>query len=293
MYGATAVSLDHPAPQSDGMGLQTNDPRRRRSPARRSSPVALAGLVGLLVPALAVAAEPRFSVEAFPQQIVPLVGKYCVECHGPDQQDAGLAWHQDTTVAAVRKNYENWTKAWELLQSGAMPPDGSSQPTDDERRRLVRGISAVLNLDCQGPSDPGRVTIRRLNRTEYDNTVRDLTGLDLHLGQTFPADDVGEGFDNIGDVLSLPPLLLEKYVDAAERIAQAAIVDSTTQGRKQHREQKELTGMGSATLGDYGVFSLSSSGLVTGQFEFPREGQYLLRLEAGTSRRARNWPRRN
>src|SRR5258707_1317035 len=70
----------------------------------------------------------------------------------------------------------------------------------------------------------GRVTMRRLNREEYNNTIRDLTGLDLRPADDFPSDDVGYGFDNIGDVLSISPLLLDKYVVAAEKIAQAAII---------------------------------------------------------------------
>src|SRR5690606_29839192 len=69
-----------------------------------------------------------------------------------------------------------------------------------------------------GPHDPGRVTIRRLNRNEYNNTIRDLLGVDFRPADDFPSDDVGYGFDNIGDVLSMPPILLEKYLSAAESI---------------------------------------------------------------------------
>ena len=96
-----------------------------------------------------------------------------------------------------------------------MPPDNAKkQPSAEERDRLIAAIKGIKRYD--GPPDPGRVTIRRLNRTEYDYTIRDLLGLDLRTARSsFPSDDVGEGFDNIGDVLSLPPLLLEKYHDAA------------------------------------------------------------------------------
>src|SRR5581483_6876255 len=73
--------------------------------------------------------------------------------------------------------------------------------------------------------DPGRITIRRLNRTEYNNTIRDLVGIDFHPGDDFPADDTGYGFDTIGDVLSLPPALFERYLAAAEKIMSAAILN--------------------------------------------------------------------
>ena len=79
-------------------------------------------------------------------------------------------------------------------------------------------------FDCTGPRNDGRVTIRRLNRTEYNNTIRDLVGVDFKPAADFPNDDVGYGFDNIGDVLSLSPLLLEKYLSAAEAILDQAIV---------------------------------------------------------------------
>jgi hypothetical protein len=71
-----------------------------------------------------------------------------------------------------------------------------------------------------GPRDPGRVTLRRLNRAEYNNTIRDLLGVDFQPAKDFPADDVGYGFDNIGDVLSLPPILMEKYLSAAEQVVE-------------------------------------------------------------------------
>ena len=81
----------------------------------------------------------------------------------------------------------------------------------------------IAKADAARPLDPGRVTTRRLNRTEYNNTIRDLLGVDLRAADEFPHDDSGYGFDNIGDVLSMSPLLLEKQLSAAERIARTAI----------------------------------------------------------------------
>jgi hypothetical protein len=106
-----------------------------------------------------------------------------------------------------------------------MPPEDRPQPTADESARLITSIKAALERDdCGRPGNPGRVTIRRLNRAEYNNTIRDLVGVDFRPADEFPADDVGYGFDNIGDVLSLPPLLMEKYLFAAETISERAIV---------------------------------------------------------------------
>src|SRR5690606_21852921 len=105
-----------------------------------------------------------------------------------------------------------------------MPPTKKPQPTEEERKRITEWISSeVFNCDCDNP-DPGRVTLRRLNRTEYNNTIRDLLGVKFEAAADFPNDDSGYGFDNIGDVLSLPPILLEKYMAAAEKVLDAAIV---------------------------------------------------------------------
>jgi Protein of unknown function (DUF1592)/Protein of unknown function (DUF1588)/Protein of unknown function (DUF1587)/Protein of unknown function (DUF1585)/Protein of unknown function (DUF1595) len=111
----------------------------------------------------------------------------------------------------------------EKLQTGEMPPKKKRQPTADEKKAFLGWLeTALAKSACTTAPNPGRVTLRRLNRAEYNNTVRDLLGLDFQPAEDFPADDVGYGFDNIGDVLALSPLLFEKYMAAAERIAEKA-----------------------------------------------------------------------
>lgn len=105
-----------------------------------------------------------------------------------------------------------------------MPPADQPQPSTAERIEMIEWISTALaDRECAGPRDAGRVTLRRLNRFEYNNTIRDLVGIDFRPADDFPSDDVGEGFDNIGDVLTLPPLLLEKYLAAAQQIVERAL----------------------------------------------------------------------
>ncbi len=106
-----------------------------------------------------------------------------------------------------------------------MPPADAEQPTDAERKTIARWIDDALAKPVPDAlQDPGRVTLHRLNRAEYDNTIRDLVKVDFQPADDFPTDDVGYGFDNIGDVLSLSPLLFEKYLIVAERILDEAIV---------------------------------------------------------------------
>jgi hypothetical protein len=144
---------------------------------------------------------------------------------------------RDPDDAAVLKNRIVWEKVAENVRSGDMPPPGARKPDSVELETLNRWFDqVVLKPDCTGPKDPGRVTLRRLNRAEYRNTIRDLIGVDFQAAKDFPADDVGYGFDNIGDVLSLPPILLEKYLDAAEQVAEKAWQSPET--RKRFSAQK-------------------------------------------------------
>jgi hypothetical protein len=222
--------------------------------------------------------------EIFSSRIAPLLKKHCLECHGPDVQESDVALHKYSRAESVVADEKTWQTVLQMLRSGAMPPEDQLQPTAAERQQMVRAIESILyNFDCDGPPDPGRVTIRRLNRAEYNNTVRDLLGIDFRPADDFPSDDVGSGFDNIGDVLSLPPLLMEKYLAAAETIAERVIVsDPLAKAVTQRRERGELSGEGSATRGR-GSWEITSEGLVRGQFELPRDGEYVVRALASAT----------
>src|SRR5262249_27167646 len=160
---------------------------------------------------------------SYTQVIRPLVTRYCLTCHNSSKTRGGIDLEAFPDEATVRKNLPLWQKVAENLRSGSMPPAGKPPPTPAELDTLNPGLdAAVFKVDCSGRKTPSRVTLRRLNRAEYNNTIRDLTGIDLRPADDFPTDDVGEGFDNIGDVLSLPPLLMEKYLAAAEKIVEAA-----------------------------------------------------------------------
>ena len=140
-------------------------------------------------------------------------------------READLRLETYGDVTQIRDARAMWLKVLRQLQATSMPPADADQPTTDERKVLVAWIDHTINtVDCGGPVSPGRVTLRRLNRHEYRNTIRDLLGIDYEPAADFPADDVGYGFDNIGDVLSLPPMLMEKYLAAAEEIGQRTIV---------------------------------------------------------------------
>jgi hypothetical protein len=148
---------------------------------------------------------------------------YCTTCHAGDDPQADFGLDQVLARARVEEDYETWQTVHFMLSEREMPPDGETQPTDAERAAAIAALEALFaEVDCGGEPRPGRVTIRRLNRAEYNNTIRDLVGVDFRPADDFPSDDVGNGFDNIGAVLSIPPVLVEKYLAAAEEIVAKA-----------------------------------------------------------------------
>src|SRR6266581_2065246 len=159
---------------------------------------------------------------SFAKTVTPVLQEYCYPCHGNGKKKGGLALDAYKDEGSAFKDRQVWEKVLENLSLHVMPPENKRQPSQAERDLIAQWIeSEILHCDCQHP-DPGRVTLRRLNRAEYNNTIRDLVGVDFHPADDFPADDVGYGFDNIGDVLSVPPLLLEKYLAAAEKVVTRA-----------------------------------------------------------------------
>jgi hypothetical protein len=210
-------------------------------------------------------------------EVRPLLERYCVDCHDGPEPSGGIDLGRLRSHAGAVADRGLWERV--LLQVGdrAMPPEGNPQPNDDERATLIRWAERdVLGIDPDHPR-AGRVTIRRLNRSEYRNTIRDLVGIDFEPAADFPADDVGYGFDNIGDVLSLPPLLMEKYVAAAQEIVDRALV--VPRGQTQ-RYEAETGDHGNGGIYDGFAYSLYSNGTVSGEFDLPDDGDYLVRVRA-------------
>jgi hypothetical protein len=159
----------------------------------------------------------------FHKEIQPLLQEYCYDCHGDGEKRGGVAFDELTSDQMVVTNRDLWWTTLKYLRSGIMPPPKKDRPTLAEQQRITGWIkSAVFAIDPNNV-DPGRVTLRRLNRVEYGNTVHDLLGVDFNAEIEFPPDDSGYGFDNIGDVLTLSPMLLEKYVAAAKEIVTKAV----------------------------------------------------------------------
>ncbi len=218
----------------------------------------------------------------YEKEVKPFFAKYCNGCHNADALEAGVRTDHSHLEDVFINDRENWLKVYDMLRFKAMPPEEAEQPRDDERDLVAIWLDENLNsVDCDKVKDPGSVTIRRLNRLEYNNTIRDLFGIKFRPADDFPSDDVGEGFDNIGDVLTLSPLLMEKYLNAAEQVAEQVIYAPNEENQAETLialDQFKVNRSGS--LAD-GALRFYTNGDATALFEAPFSGKYVLRVRVG------------
>ncbi len=163
------------------------------------------------------------TAQTFETAVQPVLAKRCAGCH-QDRLASGGFNATPYMKAGSLVQRDDWERIVQRMRTGEMPPKGAPQPTQAEVHGLIGFVEAEFaKADKLVKPDPGRVTARRLNRAEYSNTIRDLLSVDFRADKDFPSDDSGHGFDNIGDVLTISPILMEKYLTAAERIAARAI----------------------------------------------------------------------
>ena len=228
-------------------------------------------------------ADPNAKAEvSFVRDVKPFLQKHCFHCHGkPDgDNEAELTLDKYADDLSVQQDRKLWDNVLHMLRSGEMPPKERPRPPAAEIDAAMAGIAGVLaNFDCNKVRNVGRVTVRRLNRLEYNNTIRDLVGVDFKPAADFPADDVGYGFDNIGDVLSTTPMLLEKYLAAAETIFEQAIANVEPVDPKETRLPDLNVSRGAGEEGSrgrptllYGRGSVSAEG-------FFEEGDYTIKIQ--------------
>jgi hypothetical protein len=225
---------------------------------------------------------PAAATKQFAEKIVPLVAQYCGDCHSGPKSEAKLDLTKYHDAVAVIHDRHIWRKVLTRLSAGEMPPEDQEQPKPEQKSLVEHWIDAQLSRPVPlTEQDPGRVTVHRLNRAEYNNTIRDLLGVDFHPADDFPADDVGYGFDNIGDVLSVSPILLEKYLRAAQHaVEQAMLIPDPPPPAKARFFGLQLQAPKDADLTKRGAARLLSSGEVSVEWHAPREGEYAIRTRA-------------
>ncbi|MCH2129623.1 MAG: DUF1592 domain-containing protein [Pirellulaceae bacterium] len=159
--------------------------------------------------------------------VIGFLEHHCVGCHDEEDSAANLSLHGFADRQQLADDHHTVQRIRKMLVSGKMPPAEQDQPSAEEKQQLVEWLDTKLaEVDCRQFPFAGRPTLRRLNRYEYRCSIRDWLGVDFAASTEFPRDEVGHGFDNMGAVLSLSPLHLEKYMLAAETIVQEAIATS-------------------------------------------------------------------
>ena len=180
------------------------------------------GAVFLFVPSVEAASTEQQGTPAAAATGRALVDQYCLRCHNDRALTGGLSF-EGLALDAVADHVDVWERAVRKLRAGAMPPTGAPRPDTSDSSRLLAYLEAELDTIATATPRPGRTeTLRRLNRLEYRNAVRDLLALDVDVTALLPRDDASFGFDNIG-VTELSPTLLERYLSAAQKISRLAV----------------------------------------------------------------------
>jgi hypothetical protein len=229
--------------------------------------VALSSLAGLTV---------GWAAPDWKKDIQPLFINYCFDCHGDGSSKGDVSLDSYETEASMVKDAKFWDSVNYQVENWVMPPPEKKQPTDAERKLMADYLDELLYpCDCDNP-DPGRPTINRLNREQYNNTMRDLFGIDVRPADEFPPDDSGYGFDNIGDVLTIPPILMERYLMGADKVLDEAIVTGPPEASTHSYDAAVLTG--GKREGKKGRM-LEKKGAVKTRHLFRHAGSYKIRAQ--------------
>ncbi|WP_235908562.1 DUF1592 domain-containing protein [Roseiconus nitratireducens] len=229
------------------------------------------------------AQEDHTALATWQQTGLPLMQAYCVDCHNKDFQEGGLDLSPFETLDNL--SAAEVQRVLEMVQFGAMPPADYDTPEIDERKQLVSALEATLYTStCDARPKAGKVTVRRLNRAEYNHSIRDLFGLDLRPADAFPSDEVGAGFDNNGDVLSMSPMLIEKYIDAAETVSRQVLVDPDDLPElSRDVPGDQLPIFGKPAIGRFGGRFLAPEEFAWLDLDVPYEGEYRISVRGGTT----------
>ena len=235
------------------------------SPTARGAAVVCAAIVNVTV---------ALGDEVLSERVRPFVKQYCATCHNAKSRvaDIDLEGLSSEPLTAQR---DVWEKVVRKVRTGEMPPPKMPRAPKDASDSLVEWLVAELDRAAAVHPDPGRVAVHRLNRAEYNCAVRDLLGVDYRPADSFPADDSGYGFDNVASVLSLPPVLMEKYMNAAARVSRMALgrvkIEPVLERRNVPRNVPQ-----NSRLSD--VAPVSSRGGFEFEHSFPADAEYLLRV---------------
>jgi len=237
----------------------------------------VAWVVALLAGCLPAAGQTPAAPTSAPQ-FRAVVNQYCLTCHNERLKTAGMVL-EGRNVEIPGEDAPIWEKVIRKLRTRQMPPAGMPRPEPAVYDAFASYLVTSLDRAAAAEPNPGRPALHRLNRTEYANAIRDLLALDgdaIDIGSLLPADDAGYGFDNIGDVLTVSPMLLEGYLTAARKISRLAVGDPSAQPVFETYDMPRFV-MQTDRMGE--DLPLGSRGGIAVRHHFPVDAQYTLRIE--------------
>jgi uncharacterized protein DUF1592/uncharacterized protein DUF1588/uncharacterized protein DUF1587/uncharacterized protein DUF1585/uncharacterized protein DUF1595 len=238
--------------------------------------LAIPGSLALIASSEAVTEKSPLRV--YQDAVLPILEKHCYECHGDGYDKGKVAFDSLETDEQILKP-DLWVRVLLNTRAGLMPADQKPRLSPAEQQTLERWIKYdVFQIDPANP-DPGRVTVRRLNRVEYRNTVHDLLGVDYNTDHEFPPDDSGFGFDNIGDALTMSPMLMEKYVAAAQAVIAEAVPTAPRQPAEGVVDGLAFDGTNARTKWGKRQLVFDEPAGVSATYKNEKPGSYRVKLE--------------
>ncbi len=239
-------------------------------------------LAGLLCASLSFgAAAPQDS------QAAAFMKEHCLRCHGPEKAKGDFRLDQLDTDFSKPSTFKRWREVITRVQSGEMPPKKEARPQPAQVQVFVRQLTARLDDAALKHRPEGRVVLRRLNRVEYENTVHDLFAVNVAVKEMLPEDAIAQGFDNVGAALNISPVLMERYLEAADAVITAALLPVHKLERKTERfnlyDSLPSWFIAGVWKQDEGVILFRSSGDSSSdlrQFKAPAPGRYRFRVAA-------------
>ena len=217
-------------------------------------------------------------------QTAAFMKEHCLRCHGPEQAKGDLRLDQLDTDFSKPSTFERWREVVTRVQSGEMPPKKEPRPQPAQVQAFVRQLSARLDEAGVKHRTAGRVVLRRLNRAEYENTVHDLFAVNVSVKEMLPEDASAQGFDNVGAALNISPVLMERYLEAADAVITAALLpvhklESKTERFDLYDSLPKWFANGVYKRDD-GVMLFRSGATDVRQFKAPTPGRYRFRIAA-------------
>ncbi len=242
--------------------------------------------LGFLPAAASRAAEVKKPDPFYAKEIRPFLETHCFDCHGEDKAKGGLRLDTLATDFDAVDKARVWTKVLDRMESGEMPPKKEPRPAPEELARTVKWLNGnLLAADLRAQPPAGSLTLRRLNRLQYENTIHDLLAIKLEVQDRLPPDNRAFGFDNVGAALSLSSAQMETYLEAADAALDAAIVNRPKPaGVKERRPGLVALGGWTPTRRNGDILNLEEAVVVFGPTYFyagkdpaPEDGQYRVR----------------